>query len=108
MRPQHWHVLNLPAIAEPSRRRCRRFPATCTLEPDWRQPGRGALPGAVPAGGAGARSASRAGSYWWNALYQQRPSQAEGLLFQRALESHHCGHACPGTGQANGPLQRWC
>jgi predicted phage terminase large subunit-like protein len=25
----------------------------------------------------------RAGSYWWNALYQQRPSPAEGLLFQR-------------------------
>ena len=27
---------------------------------------------------------SRVGSYWWNALYKQRPSPAQGAVFQRA------------------------
>jgi hypothetical protein len=30
------------------------------------------------------RIRTRLGSYWWNALYQQRPSPAEGLLFRKA------------------------
>jgi hypothetical protein len=29
------------------------------------------------------RIRTRLGAYWWNALYQQRPSPAEGLLFRR-------------------------
>ncbi len=29
------------------------------------------------------RIRTRLGSYWWNALYQQRPSPAEGLLFRK-------------------------
>ena len=80
--PQHWHVLNLPAIAEPTEQQLA-FPPTCTLEPDWRQPGEPLCPERFALAEL-QQVRSRIGSYWWNALYQQRPSPAEGLLFQRA------------------------
>ena len=80
--PQYWHVLNLPAIAEhPSERLS--FPTTCTVEEDWRQPGEPLCPERFPLVELH-KIRSRLGSYWWNALYQQRPAPAEGLLFQRA------------------------
>jgi len=79
--PQHWQVLNLPAIAEHPAQQLR-FPDTCSLEPDWRQPGQPLCPERFPAAEL-EQIRIRAGSYWWNALYQQRPSPAEGLLFQR-------------------------
>ncbi len=79
--PQQWHVLNLPAIAEPPQQQIK-FPATCTIEPDWRQPGEPLCPERFPLVEL-EQIRIRAGSYWWNALYQQRPSPAEGLLFQR-------------------------
>ena len=79
--PQHWQVLNLPAIAEHAAQQLR-FPDTCSLEPDWRQPGQPLCPERFPAAEL-EQIRIRAGSYWWNALYQQRPSPAEGLLFQR-------------------------
>ena len=80
--PQHWHVLNLSAIAEPPEQQLQ-FPATCTLEPDWRRRGAALCPERFPLPEL-EQIRIRAGSYWWNALYQQRPSPAEGLLFQRA------------------------
>jgi predicted phage terminase large subunit-like protein len=80
--PQQWQVLNLPAIAEPPQQQIK-FPATCTIEPDWRQPGEPLCPERFPLVEL-EQIRIRAGSYWWNALYQQRPSPAEGLLFQRA------------------------
>jgi len=79
--PQHWHVLDLPAIAEPIKDRPR-FPATCTLVPDWRQPGEALCPERFPLPEL-LKIRTRLGSYWWNALYQQRPSPAEGLLFRK-------------------------
>jgi len=79
--PQHWQVLNLPAIAEHPAQQLH-FPDTCSLEPDWRQPGQPLCPERFPAAEL-EQIRIRAGSYWWNALYQQRPSPAEGLLFQR-------------------------
>ena len=79
--PQHWQVLNLPAIAEHPAQQLR-FPDTCSLESDWRQPGQPLCPERFPAAEL-EQIRIRAGSYWWNALYQQRPSPAEGLLFQR-------------------------
>ncbi len=79
--PQHWHVLNLPATCEPPQQQLK-FPATCTVEPDWRQPGEPLCPERFPLSEL-EQIRIRAGSYWWNALYQQRPSPAEGLLFQR-------------------------
>lgn len=79
--PQHWQVLNLPATCEPPEQQLQ-FPATCTLEPDWRQPGEPLCPERFPLAEL-EQIRIRAGSYWWNALYQQRPSPAGGLLFQR-------------------------
>ena len=78
--PQHWHVLNLPATAEPPEQQLQ-FPATCNVEPDWRQPGQALCPERFPLAEL-EQIRIRAGSYWWNSLYQQRPSPAGGLLFQ--------------------------
>ncbi|MEI7666740.1 MAG: terminase [Synechococcaceae cyanobacterium ELA263] len=80
--PQHWHVLDLPAIAEPIKDRPR-FPATCTVVPDWRQPGEALCPERFPLPEL-IKIRTRLGSFWWNALYQQRPSPAEGLLFRKS------------------------
>ena len=84
--PQHWHVLNLPATCEPPKQQLQ-FPATCTVEPDWRQSGEPLCPERFPLSEL-EQIRIRAGSYWWNALYQQRPSPAEGLLFQRQWIRH--------------------
>ncbi len=80
--PEHWTVLNLPAIAEPISI-AMPIPPTCTRVPDWRQPGEALCPERVPLAVL-QRIRTRLGSYWWNALYQQRPSPAEGLLFRKA------------------------
>ena len=79
--PEHWTVLNLPAIAEPISI-AMPIPPTCTRVPDWRQPGEPLCPERVPLAVL-QRIRTRLGSYWWNALYQQRPSPAEGLLFRK-------------------------
>ena len=79
--PEHWMVLNLPAIAEPEAISMQ-IPHTCTKVPDWRQPGEPLCPERVPLDVL-ERIRTRLGSYWWNALYQQRPSPAEGLLFRK-------------------------
>jgi predicted phage terminase large subunit-like protein len=80
--PEHWTVLNLPAIAEPISI-AMPIPPTCSRVPDWRQPGEPLCPERV-ALDVLQRIRTRLGSYWWNALYQQRPSPAEGLLFRKA------------------------
>ncbi len=80
-RPEGWTVLNLPAIAEPPAIAIP-IPATCTAITDWRQPGEALCQERVPLAEL-ERIRSRLGSYWWNALYQQRPSPAEGLLFRK-------------------------
>jgi predicted phage terminase large subunit-like protein len=79
--PEHWTVLNLPAIAEPEAIALP-IPSTCTKVVDWRQPGEPLCPERVPLAVL-QRIRTRLGSYWWNALYQQRPSPAEGLLFRK-------------------------
>ena len=76
--PQHWHVLNLPAICEAQPV----FPPTVTVIPDWRKTGEALCPERFPLTELN-QIRIRAGLYWWNALYQQRPSPADGLLFQR-------------------------
>jgi predicted phage terminase large subunit-like protein len=79
--PENWTVLNLPAIAEPESI-AMQIPHTCTKVADWRQPGEPLCPERVPLEVL-QRIRTRLGSYWWNALYQQRPSPAEGLLFRK-------------------------
>ena len=100
--PQHWQVLNLPAIAEPLQQQIT-FPATCTIEPDWRQPGEPLCPQRFPLVEL-EQIRIRAGSYWWNALYQQRPSPAEGLLFQRAWIRTIAGTPSPAGRAAQRPF----
>jgi predicted phage terminase large subunit-like protein len=78
--PQHWHVLNLPALAEPQEIRLS-FPPTCSVEPEWREAGAALCPERFPLAEL-EQIRIRTGRYWWEALYQQRPSPAEGLLFR--------------------------
>lgn len=63
-----WEVLNLPAIAEDEddlgRKPGESLCPELVTEAEWNQ----------------TRLAS--GSYWWSAMYQQRPSPAEGMLFK--------------------------
>jgi hypothetical protein len=79
--PQHWTVLDLPAIAEDPAERPK-LPPTCTLIPDWRQPGEALCPERFPLPEL-LKIRARLGAYWWAALYQQRPSPASGSIFLR-------------------------
>jgi hypothetical protein len=79
--PQQWTVLDLPAIAEDSADRPK-LPPTCTLIPDWRQPGEALCPERFPLPEL-IKIRARLGAYWWAALYQQRPSPASGSIFLR-------------------------
>jgi len=96
--PEHWTVLNLPAIAEPEAISMQ-IPHTCKKVHDWRQPGEPLCPERVPLAVL-QRIRTRLGSYWWNALYQQRPSPAEGLLFRK-------GWIQPPLPVASGQLRRY-
>jgi hypothetical protein len=79
--PQQWTVLDLPAIAEDPAERPQ-LPPTCTLIPDWRQPGEALCPERFPLPEL-LKIRARLGAYWWAALYQQRPSPASGSIFLR-------------------------
>src|SRR6185437_13694072 len=78
--PERWHIVSFPAIAEA---KPQRFPATCTVEPDFRQPGEALCPERRPIHKL-VKIAKRIGSYFWNALYQQSPQPSEGTKFKRA------------------------
>ena len=77
--PERWHVVSFEAVKEETPPE---VPATCTLEPDWRQPGEALCPERRPLSKL-RKIARRIGSYFWNALFQQRPRPAEGKLFRR-------------------------
>jgi hypothetical protein len=79
--PQHWTVLDLPAIAEDPVERPK-LPPTCTLIPEWRQTGEALCPERFPLSEL-IKIRARLGAYWWAALYQQRPSPASGSIFLR-------------------------
>jgi predicted phage terminase large subunit-like protein len=65
---EQWHVISLPALAE----------ANDAL---GRQPGEALWPARYPVEQLEQIRAS-IGPYWWQALYQQRPSPPEGALFR--------------------------
>jgi predicted phage terminase large subunit-like protein len=77
--PERWHIVNFEAIKEEEEQE---FPATCTVEPDWRKPGEALCPERRPLEKL-RRIMARIGSYFWNALYQQRPMAREGNRFKR-------------------------
>ncbi|GIV73551.1 phage terminase large subunit [Caldilinea sp.] len=78
--PERWHIVCLPAVAESV---AREYPATCTVEPDWREPGEALCPERYPAEKL-RRIRRRVGEYYWAALYQQRPGPKAGDFFRRA------------------------
>lgn len=88
--PERWHIVNFEAIKSSpdeikaelvAANRPALFPPTCTVEPDWRQPGEALNPERIPAERL-LRTKRRVGPYYWNALFQQRPRPREGLVFQ--------------------------
>ena len=77
--PERWHIISMAAIKEDEEPT---FPATCTLEPDERTPGEALCPPRYPLDKL-RRIAKRIGSYFWNALFQQRPRPKDGNTFKR-------------------------
>jgi predicted phage terminase large subunit-like protein len=75
---EHWHIVNLPAIAEDAQVE---FPSTCTIEPDWRKPGEALCPERRPIEKLN-KICKRIGQYFFDALFQQRPSAKEGEFFK--------------------------
>jgi len=67
--PDDWAVVNLPALAEEQ-------------DPLGREPGAPLWPARFDTAALAERK-TNLGSYWWNALYQQRPSAREGGFFKR-------------------------
>jgi predicted phage terminase large subunit-like protein len=76
--PEHWHIVDFPAIAEslPT------FPATCTIEADWRKEGEALCPERYSIDKL-RKIENRIGAHFFGALYQQRPKARTGGMFQR-------------------------
>ena len=77
--PERWHIVNLPAIAIGSQP----FPASCTVEPDWRKAGEALCPERYDLERLRTIK-SRISGYYFEALYQQRPTPREGAFFKVA------------------------
>jgi predicted phage terminase large subunit-like protein len=77
--PEGWHVVHFEAIKEPD---MMLYPDTCTLEPDGRKEGEPLAPERYSLDKL-KNISRRIGSYFFNALYQQRPSPKEGNQFRR-------------------------
>lgn len=78
--PERWQIVSMPAIAEGN---APKFPATCTVEPDERAAGEPLCVERYPLAKL-RKLERRVGSYFWSALYQQRPTPPEGDMFQRS------------------------
>lgn len=77
--PERWTILSMPAIAEEERPH---FPSTCTVIPDWREPGEALCPQHFDEEWMAAKQ-EEVGSYEWASLYQQRPAPLEGGILKR-------------------------
>ncbi len=76
---ERWHIINFEAIKEED---SPEFPDSCTVEPDWRKPGEALCPERYSVQKL-KRIASQVGSYFWAALFQQRPRPKDGGRFKR-------------------------
>jgi predicted phage terminase large subunit-like protein len=76
--PERWHVVSFEALKD---EQPPEIPATCTLEPDPRAPGDALCPERYPADRL-KKIRARIGSFFFNALFQQRPSPREGAMFK--------------------------
>ena len=76
--PEEWHIVNLPALFEDE---TTPFPASCTVEPDFRaSEGEALCPERYTAQKL-KKIAKRIGEYIFGALFQQRPTSKKGLFF---------------------------
>lgn len=76
--PEAWHIVHFEAIKEEG---APEYPPTCTLEQDDRATGEALAPERFSLALL-KRYTRRLGSYFWNALYQQRPRPREGGMFK--------------------------
>lgn len=75
--PERWHVVCFPA-RRPAHER--EWPATVSLEPDWRETGEALCPERYPEAKL-QKIEKRVGGYYWGALYEQNPTPREGSFF---------------------------
>lgn len=91
--PEHWHIVHFEAIKEaepdlsiPEEDRPKNirpeYPETCTVEPDPRKEGEALGPKRYPIEKL-KKFSNRIGSYFFGALFQQRPKPHEGNMFKR-------------------------
>lgn len=78
--PEGWHIINFEAIKEAVQVS---VPASCTIAGDWRKEGEALCPERYDATQL-RKIERRVGSYYWAALYQQRPAPLEGGMLKRA------------------------
>lgn len=76
--PERWHVVSFEAIKEKDPIE---IPKTCKLEPDDRKVGEPLCPERYSLQKLN-KIAKRVGTYFWNALYRQRPTAKEGGMFK--------------------------
>ncbi len=76
---ERWHIVNMPAIAEDSEPS--QFPSSCIIESDWRQTGEALCPERRPIEKL-MKIQKRIGSYYFDSLFQQRPTAKEGEFFK--------------------------
>lgn len=76
--PEHWHIDNFEAIKE---KHPIEFPASCTIEPDWRSEGEALCPELFTA--EKLKRLENRNRRVFMSLYQQRPSAPEGNLWKR-------------------------
>jgi len=79
--PEHWHIVHFEAIKD---EKPPQYPATCTVEPDTRPTGKALARERYPKRKL-KKIEARIGSYFWGALYQQRPRPREGNMFKRVF-----------------------
>lgn len=78
--PERWHVVHFEAIKEAE---APAYPVTCSVEPDPRKEGEALCPERYPLERL-RKIAARIGSYFWAALFGQRPRPKEGRFFKWA------------------------
>lgn len=77
--PEYWHIVHYEAIKESEPPK---YPASCQIEPDSRQPGAALAPQRYPLDKLN-KIAGKIGDYFFGALYQQTPRPREGNMFKR-------------------------
>ena len=78
--PEGWHIMCMEAL-KPDQPQA--FPPTCTVEPDPRSAGEALCPPRYPVERL-EQLRGQVGSYFWSALYDQRPRPPEGAMIERS------------------------